>query len=77
MGQQWPENLEIEKKVTPHSIVSLQKYVNNRNEAGIKIRFQVAHLLAKEGKPLTNDELIKLCLQQLKKCVHSSENKLA
>lgn len=53
------------------------RYVNNRNEAAIKIGFQVAHLLAKEGKPFTNGELIKWCLQQLKKCVQSTENKLA
>lgn len=33
---------------------------------GFKQSFQVAHLLAKQGKPFTNDELIKLNLGQPK-----------
>ena len=35
--------------------------LNNENEAAVKASFQVAHLLAKRGKPI-RDELIKLFL---------------
>lgn len=35
--------------------------LNNENEAVVKASFQVAHLLAKQGKPI-RDELIKLFL---------------
>jgi len=44
---------------------------------GCKQSFQVAHLLAKQGKPFTNDELIKLCLTGTTKTNVSRENKLA
>lgn len=50
--------------------------LNNENEAAIKASFQVAHLLAKQGKPF-RDELIKLCLiEQPKQCVQPEERKL-
>lgn len=39
------------------------------NEDAIKISFWVAHLLAEQGKPFTNGELISISLQQLKKYV--------
>lgn len=35
--------------------------LNNANESAIKASFQVAHVLARQGKPF-RDELIKLCL---------------
>ena len=34
----------------------------NENEAVTKVSLRVAHLLAKEGKPFTDGELIKSCL---------------
>ena len=35
--------------------------LNNENESAIKASLQVAHVLARQGKPF-RDELIKLCL---------------
>jgi hypothetical protein len=36
--------------------------MKNENEAATKVSLRVAHLLAKEGKPFTDGELIKSCL---------------
>ena len=36
--------------------------MKNENEAVTKVSLRVAHLLAKEGKPFTDGELIKSCL---------------
>lgn len=34
----------------------------NKNEASVKVNFQAAHLLAKQGKLFIDGELVKLCL---------------
>ena len=53
----------------------LHKNKKNENEAASKVRFQLAHLLAKQEKMFTNDELIKSSLIAAAEKNVSGENK--
>ena len=49
------------RKFTTDYVITAELFtkIKNENQAASKVSFQVAHLLAKEGKLFTNGELIK------------------
>jgi hypothetical protein len=60
-GKQRSEKLET-LKWNISSQCNFFTKMKNENEAATKVSLRVAHLLAKEGKPFTDGELIKSCL---------------